>query len=138
MFLLLLSSCNDTVYRSSVPSYPVYLRLNILAEYPHFVTTNTTSYLTFTKQRYPMEALGYGGLLIYIGMDGVYHAYDMACPVCLKRDFPVEVDGIYARCPLCEEAYDVSYGLGVPTRGKSKEALRQYNATFDGTYLTIR
>ena len=139
LLLVLAVSCDEnTVYKSSVPSFPVYLQLNIAAEYPHFVPTNTSAYLTFTTPRYPTDALGYGGILIYIGLDAAYHAYDMACPVCLKRDQPVEVDGIYARCPLCGEEYDLSYGLAVPTHGISHEALRQYTVTADPTHLTVR
>lgn len=136
--LLLLGSCEDTVYRSSVPAYPVYLRLNIIAEYPHFVVTNTNACLTFTKPRYPTDAIGYGGILIYVGMDAAYHAFDMACPVCLRRDQPVEVDGFYARCPVCGEEYDLSFGLAVPTHGISREALRTLSVSFDNTYLTVR
>ncbi len=136
--ILFASGCEDTIYRSSVPSYPVSLRLNITAEYPHFVPTNTSAFLTFTQQRYPTDALGYAGILIYIGMDAAYHAYDMACPVCLRRDKPVEVNGLFARCPICTEEYDLSYGLAIPTHGISHEALRQYRVLLDNNYLTVR
>ncbi len=137
ILLLLLSSCEDTTYRSSVPSYPVGMKINILAEYPHLQSTATGEYITFTEPRYPTEAVGYAGLLIYVAMDAQYHAYDLACPHCLSREDGVTVDGFFAICPLCGEEYDLSFGLAVPTKGISKEALRQYTATYSNGYLTI-
>lgn len=135
--LLLLCSCEGTTYRSSVPSYPVGMRINILAEYPHFQPTATGEYLIFDQPRYPTEAVGYAGLLIYVAMDAQYHAYDLACPRCLDRQQGITVDGFFAVCPICEERYDLSYGLAVPTKGIATEALRQYNALYSNGYLTI-
>lgn len=133
----LLCACKDTTFRSSVPSYPVYLRLNLLADYAHFPNAPADQYLIFKEQRFPTDALGYAGLLLQRDMDGRFRAYDMACSRCLNREQTIEPDGIFAVCPLCGEAYDLSYGLAVPTKGKSKEALRQYTVRFDGTYLTV-
>ena len=41
-------------------------------------------------------------------------------------------------CPHCGEQYDVSYGLGLPTKGKSKWPLRAYKCFADGGHLIIR
>lgn len=113
------------------------MRINILAEYPHFQPSATGEYLVFLKPRYPTEAVGYAGILIFAAMDANYHAYDLACPHCLSREQGVEVDGFFAICPLCGEYYDLSYGLAVPTKGIASEALRQYNAVYGNGYLTI-
>lgn len=110
---------------------PVYMEINILAEYPHFVPTNTGAYLTFTQRRYSTEAVGYGGLLLYIGLDSQYHAFDMACPACLNPKKPIQPDGIYAVCPLCYEHYDISYGVGSPTKGIAREPLRHYSTSYN-------
>lgn len=137
--LVLLSSCQgETVMFSSIPSYPVYLEYNIVAEDPHFVPTNTGAYKTFTSQRYPKDALGFAGILIFIGLDAQYHAFDMGCPKCLRRQQPVEVNGIFAHCPVCQEDYDLSYGLATPTHNISIEALKKYNIIINNNTLIVR
>ena len=135
--LLVLTACRNNRL-NPVPSYPVYLDLDIQAEYPHFVPANGYQSMTFTKRRYEREYVGYGGVLVVVGLDGKYHAMDLCCPVCLHRDSVVQLDGIYAVCPICGEQYDISYGFGLPMRGKSKWALRPYNCNSGGGHLIIR
>lgn len=132
---MLLTACDEnTTYRSSVPAFPVRMELNILGEYPHFIPENPLQYLTFTKPRYEgVEYVGYAGLLVYTGLDRNYHAFDLACPHCLNRQQVLQPDGMYAICPVCEEQYDISYGLAVPTKGISNEALRKYTTRYDNT-----
>lgn len=134
---LLFPACGHTTFVSSVPSYPVHLELNIYAEYPHFVPSGGIQYLTFTHQRYPTDAVGYAGLLVYTAFDEQYHACDLCCPKCLQRDKPVEPDGLFARCPVCGEEYDISYGYGTPTKGISKERLRPYTTSFANGKLIV-
>ena len=130
--------CENTTFMSSVPSYPVQMVINILGEYPNFVAEGSINVLTFTSPRYPTEAVGYAGLLIYTAFDNQYHACDLCCPKCLKRSAPVEWDGgFYTHCPTCGEDYDLSYGLGIPTRGISNERLRPYTALYGNGRLTI-
>jgi nitrite reductase/ring-hydroxylating ferredoxin subunit len=63
-------------------------------------------------------------------MDNAYHAADLCCPNCVKREKPMLVDGLYAICPLCEEEFDLSYGYAIPTKGKTKEAMKKYNTSY--------
>jgi len=126
-----------TTFVSSVPSYPVHMELNILAEYPNFVPSGGIQALTFTERRYATEAIGYAGLLVYTAFDEQYHACDLCCPHCLKRDKPVEVDGMFAHCPTCGEDYDISYGYATPSRGISKERLRPYYTSYSGGKLLV-
>lgn len=126
-----------TTFVSSVPSYPVHLELNILAEYPNFVPAGDIKALSFTSQRYPTEAVGYAGILVYTAFDEHYHACDLCCPKCLKRDVPIEVDGMFAHCPECGEDYDISYGYGTPSKGISTERLRPYTANYSNGKLII-
>ncbi len=130
-------SCEETVYRSSVPTYPVEMRLNIAGEYVHFVPDNTGQYLTFTKPRFPNEAIGFAGILVCTGYDRAYYAYDLACPGCLSQSKHLEVDGMFAVCPVCTEAYEFYNGLGNPTKGIVRENLRRYQTTISGNYLHI-
>ncbi len=133
----LLTSCDDTVYRSSVPTYPVEMRLNIAGEYVHFVPDNPGNYLTFDKPRFPNEGVGFAGILVCTGFDRVYYAYDLACPGCLSQSKHLEVDGMFAVCPICHEHYEFYNGIGNPTKGVVRENLRRYQTTLSGNYLHI-
>ncbi len=135
--LFLTPSCEDTVYRSSVPTYPVEMRLNIAGEYVHFVPDNPGVILTFTKPRFPNEAVGFAGLLICTGLDRQYYAYDLACPKCLSQKQPLEVDGMFATCPRCGEQFEYLGGIGIPQKGIVHEYLRKYQTTISGNYLHI-
>lgn len=123
---LLLSACEKVNYRSSVPNVPVNYTLYITTEFPHFIVDNGFQALTVTSSKYERESVGYAGLLIWTAMDGHYHAADLCCPNCLKRNKPVEVDGLFAICPLCDEHFDLSYGYAFPTKGKTDESLKKY------------
>lgn len=132
MLVLLLLGCENTTFVSSVPSYPVGMELNILGEFPHFTPSGGIDCMSFTTPRFPTEAVGYAGILVYTAFDNQYHACDLCCPHCVKRNAPVEWDGgFYMHCPTCGEDYDISYGLGTPTRGISNERLRPYHATYN-------
>lgn len=133
---LMLSCRNEQL--NPVPSFPVYMDLNIEAEFPHFVVDNGFQTMTFLKRRFEAEYIGYSGVLVIVGMDGAYHACDLCCPYCQVRERPVEIDGIYAVCPNCGEAYDLSYGLAVPTKGISRHELRRYKCLYSGGHLIIR
>ena len=130
---LLLGACEDVNKKSSVPHVPVNYTLYITREYPHFVLANGFQTLTITSSKYERESVGYAGLLIWVSMDNHYHAADLCCPNCLKRNLPVEVDGQFAVCPNCNEHFDLSYGYAMPTKGQTKEPLRKYQALLDAT-----
>ena len=123
---------------SSITGYPVYLDINIAAEYPHFVPANTMQYMTFTTGKLITDRIGYGGILVVTGFDEKYYAFDLACPVECQRDVRVEIDGLYAICPKCGEKYDnIFYGIGNPIDGISHEALRRYTCYYSNGILHI-
>ena len=124
--LFMLLSCENTNNMNPVSYVPVNYTLNITQEYPHFVVDNGYNVMTITKTRFDREYIGYAGLVVWIGMDGQYHAADLCCPHCLLKHKPVEVDGFYAICPKCEEHYDLSYGYANPTKGMTKFGLKKY------------
>lgn len=139
LFLLLgfcLIGCEDRI--NDVPSYPVYMDLDMVAMYPHFVPDNGFQTMVFTQKRYEHELIGFAGVLVWIGMDGHYYAADLCCPYCVNREQPVEPDGIFAVCPECGEAYDLSYGLANPTRGTAKHPLRRFGTRLSGSILQLR
>ena len=129
----LLLGCEDFNNQNPVPYVPVSYTLKITEEYPHFMIDNGYQTMTITKPRYNYEYIGYCGLLIWIGMDGHYHAADMCCPNCVNKTKPVKVDGLYAVCPTCGEEFDLSYGYAFPTKGITKYPLRQYQAIYNNS-----
>ena len=131
--LFMLLSCENTNNMNPVSYVPVNYTLNITQEYPHFVVDNGYNVMTITKTRFDREYIGYAGLVIWIGMDGQYHAADLCCPHCLLKHKPVEVDGFYAICPECEEHYDLSYGYANPTKGMTKFGLKMYRTILNNS-----
>ena len=137
LICVMLSACNGNTYYSSVPSLPVQFVYNVLAEDPSFVTANTSAYKIIKERRYETDYIGFAGLLLFVGMDMNYHAFDLACPHCLSVKNTLEVDGIFAVCPICGEKYDLSYGYATPTVGITTEPLRKYRCNWNGTTLTV-
>jgi nitrite reductase/ring-hydroxylating ferredoxin subunit len=133
ILLCSLLGCENFNNQNPVPYVPVNYTLKITEEHPHFMIDNGYQTMTITRTKFEREYLGYAGLLIWIGMDGNYHAADMCCPNCVNKTKPVEVDGLYAVCPICGEAFDLSYGYAFPTKGITKYPLRQYQAIYNNS-----
>ena len=146
LFLLAFCACDThTTYRSSVPSYPVNIRINTYeGTYVHFKPEYSYTYMIVDKDGYHFngqtmprketDRFGYAGVVVYIDGFGTYSAYDMAC----SQDEPVEVDGMLATCPLCGEEYDLGTGYATPQKGISDEALRRYDLIVSNGVITIR
>lgn len=130
LLLLVLTSCEDINWQSSVPYMPVNYTLYITSKHPHFVVENGFQTMSITEKQFPNEYLGYAGILVWVGMDNQYYAADLCCPHCLKRNKPLQVDGLYAVCPICSEQFDISYGICNPTQGVTKEPLRRYHTSY--------
>ncbi len=138
--ILLLASCNPQG-SSSVPSYPVQITIDTrIGQYVSFVPANMNDYVLVTKAGvlyhdvlYPRDMAmyyGYAGVVININMNQSYSAFDLCCPVCVDRTKPIEVDGGFAVCPTCGEAYELMNGIGTPSKGISREALRRYSVRY--------
>ncbi|MBR1630338.1 MAG: hypothetical protein IJ680_00615 [Paludibacteraceae bacterium] len=142
LVLATLCACNDN-YVSSIPDTSVYLNLNIMLDSDYFTFYNAPgSYLTFTLENSAARPvtwrLGYGGLLLVHTLAGEFHAFDMACPKEAKRTVCVTVeDAMFATCASCGERYDLSSGIGNPTRRIGTENLRPYRTRVSGNYLTV-
>lgn len=151
LFALLLSSCEGTTWRSSVPPAEVNLSINTqTGAFVHFKPENTGSYLTVTEQGYYLngqhiqgpnerDRWGYGGVIIYVNAWNQYDAYDLACPDCCTRGLRVrcECTGGTAVCPTCGEEYNLYDGTAFPQKG-SKEALLRLKVIPSGDILVIR
>lgn len=129
------AGCDDTYY-SSVPDYYVNLQLNLTSTYPTF-RNNPYKYLVFEKRINVTDGVGYGGILVFCGVES-YYAYDLSCPHEHKQTILVRPNDIgQAVCDSCKTVYDVSYGFGNPVSGPSKEALKRYKANLSGDILYI-
>ena len=150
VLITLLTSCEDTTFRSSVPTYPVRVVIDTrIGEFVHFQPTSLGSHVVVNKDGYflddrwvnavsAMDAWGYGGILVYISSMG-YDAYDLACPYCASRGLcrTCLVDGANAVCPECGEEYDLMSGLANPRQGIAHETLRRMNLINSDGRITV-
>jgi nitrite reductase/ring-hydroxylating ferredoxin subunit len=133
---LLFVNCNDNVI-SSIPDFPVYLELNLTTTYPTF-KNSYLKFLLFKQGVFVTDRIGYGGILVYTGFDGSYYAFDMACPYEAKQNIRVYPNNAgQAVCEGCGSVFDIGYGIGAPSKGLAKEALKRYKATLSGDVLLI-
>ena len=133
----LFCGCENDIYRSSIPDVSVHLELNLVSQYPLFANS-VNEYLLFTEPRYATDRIGFGGVIVYTTFEGKYSAFDLACPVEAKRDTRVEPDGSgMLTCNSCGEVYDITFGLGYPTKGVSREPLKMYKTSLYGNKLLI-
>ena len=133
---LFLISCDDT-YISSIPDYPVYLELNLITTYPIFRNSTNRS-LTFITPITAVERTGYGGILVYSGFDGAYYAFDMSCPYEHLSTVRVYPNGVgQAVCEKCGSVYDIGFGIGNPSSGKSREVLKKYKTIYSVDILIV-
>jgi nitrite reductase/ring-hydroxylating ferredoxin subunit len=143
LFGLFFSACENTSNRSSIPSAPVNIRLN-LQHYLHLSAPFASEYFTEPNQSIGVFYVGFGGVLISTFIDSnsgnvQYAAYDMACPYEVDRSTRVYPDqtGVYAVCETCGSKFDLSMGLGMLVQGPAKEHLRRFNVSREGFFLRV-
>lgn len=130
------AGCNDNVI-SSIPDFPVYLDLNLTSTYSTF-RNSTNKFMLFEKPVIATDRIGYGGILVYTGLDKEYYAFDMSCPYEAKQNIRVYPNDLgQAICEGCGSVFDIGYGIGNPSSGKAKETLKRYKAIFNGDILII-
>lgn len=132
-----IASCDDS-YQSSIPIYPVNLQLSLTSTYPNFNSPN--QFEVFEKPKIVTDRIGFGGIIVYIGLDNNYYAFDMACPYEAKRNILVYPDSTglaQVKCKTCGSVYDVSFGIGNPIAGPSKELLKRYRVSNQGDFLYV-
>ena len=148
LMLTLCVSCEGS-FQSSVPTASVRVIIDReLGPFVLFQETAWTDYVIVDSEGFHYHGelvlplgtnmFGYAGVIVYVSLNG-YDAWDLACPYCagLGRKVPCDIDGIYAVCPHCGEAYDLGGGSGTPRNGISKERLRQYHVTPSGSKLIV-
>ena len=138
---VLLMGCEGN-YVSSIPDYPVFLDIDLrLAPYNTTLKNNNNSYVLFEKPRMGKELtdrIGYGGIIVYVNFEGEYCAFDLSCPHEALQSVKVKPNGLgQLVCDSCNSVYDISFGVGHPIEGPSKEGLKRYKTSLQGDLLRV-
>ena len=135
---VVLCGCEGIGTKSSIPRMPVNITIDTRqGEFVHFTPEALNTFVTVDADGYhynghdiPLPftgAFGCGGVVVYVNMLGGYNAYDLACPSCFLEESTIHsctVNAPFAECAHCGEVYDISGGVGVPTKGIGHECLR--------------
>lgn len=136
LLLLLFTQCETNINPiSPIPNAPVSYTLNVLRDAPELMTPGNS--IEITEPNKHGQYIGYGGLLICYGLDGVYYAFDLCCPHEHQREIRVKADMIFATCPECGSQFDMGFGTGFCNKGESKYPLKRYTVTLVGDYLRV-
>lgn len=132
MLAAVLAGCHH-IDNDRLPPAPVNLVFNTVADWDLYGTPGALSSRRFIKTNelripanYPYTALnqtGFGGILICGDIYGAPVAYDLACPVEMKKDIRVRVDSEInkAVCDRCGSVYDIFTNYGAPVSGSAAE-----------------
>ncbi|MCQ2328637.1 MAG: hypothetical protein MJZ59_04765 [Paludibacteraceae bacterium] len=139
---VILTACEDANIQSPVPQAAVYLDIDIERQYPNFrpPTCQSLSFPRYGSVVYERDRLGYGGVVVWIDIEGHYCAADMCCPKCLNPHKPIEVpdNGSLAICPTCGEEFTLITQYGMPTKGICKDILRPFGVYQSSSIVHIR
>ena len=138
LLIIILSGCDDN-YVSSIPNYPVNLKLDLTsADYSKF-KYSAGQYHIFAKPIIATDMIGFGGVLVTTGFDENYYAFDLACPYEAEHNIKVKPNDLLGqvKCETCGTVYDISYGIGNPIKGPSKEVLKRYKTILQGDWLSV-
>ncbi|MDR1499376.1 MAG: (2Fe-2S)-binding protein [Tannerellaceae bacterium] len=142
VFVAIIAASCDKPFISSIPSYPVYLELDL--DFEDSALIPLLSYRIYTPQNInqAVEKTGFGGVLVFHGNAAMnaYYAFDVACPHEASRSVAVTVDDdhLYATCPACHTRYDLTSGAANPVDGPGHEQLKPYRVSLVGHLLYVR
>lgn len=142
LLAIILTACNDANIHNPVPQASVYLDIDIEREYNWFIppTCQSLSFPRYSSIVHERDRLGYGGVVVWIDIEGHYCAADMCCPKCLNPRDPIEVldNGSLAICPICGEEFTLITQYGMPTKGICKDILRPFGVYKGISIIQIR
>jgi len=107
-------SCEDEF--SQFPEVPVAFTINLAYN----------NDLQFPGNSVYFAGVGYGGIIVTCYTEGVYYAFDAACPYEISPDCLLETEGLIATCPCCGSKYTLFYS-GSPIEGPTSAPLKEYN-----------
>ncbi|MCP9610848.1 hypothetical protein [Coprobacter tertius] len=137
LFCLIFSSCDKNDY-NRIPTTPVHISIDA-ARWNIYGVHAFPDHRNFIKsQQVPTgfqysvsSSTGFGGVLLLSNYEGQPLAFDLSCPVESRANVRIEVDvdKLYAKCPVCGSTYEIFNGSGSPLSGearKRKYFLRKY------------
>ncbi|MDR0756578.1 MAG: (2Fe-2S)-binding protein [Tannerella sp.] len=137
LLCMLMAACGEL--ENPIPNYPVHLELD-LTTYRDRTLRDVPSSRAYTVKdiNINIERVGFGGVLVVHATDGLFYAFDLACPHEANRNTLIEADEniLNAICPKCGTKYDIAFGSGAPN-GVSKNYLKRYTIVEAGTRLTV-
>lgn len=140
MFLpFLLLSC-DNSYDSSIPYFPVCLKLDFRVS-PYTTLKNSVNQFLIIDKKSNLNTtgpIGFSGVLVYTDFDGKYCAFDLCCPYEAQRDIKITPnENGEAVCQKCGSVFSIAYGIGNPVSGPAKQPLKRYKTFVQGDMLYI-
>ena len=115
--------------QSQIPVVPVSISLN----------PNSTEYIHLnTVSGWETITGGYRGIIVYRKSVNEFTAFERACPYDWSANtsrLTVDASGTTATCPTCKSKFILLDGT--PFEGPSRYPLKQYQTSYDGTYLYI-
>ncbi len=122
----------------------VYVNFNISLNDPQFSDLTAPGNYIFVDAQtnnIGQGAAGYAGngIIVYHALEGEFLAFDRTCPhdyVTSGKAIRVDVDGIYAICPLCGTTYALP-SFGTPASGPGRYPLKNYRTGFTPPYVRV-
>lgn len=131
-------SCENDDQRR-IPDVPVYLELDLNGKYSTF--RNVYDTVVYQSSVTVKDYIGFGGILVNIGFDGNYYAYDLACPYEVNPSIRIYPDesGMKAICRNCGSEFEIWNGTGMVSKAPSKWNLKRYQTrVLDGVLHVTR
>jgi nitrite reductase/ring-hydroxylating ferredoxin subunit len=134
--LSVLAACEEP--ENPIPNYPVYLELDLTFEDKELRKVPGSKVYTVRNINPNTERAGFGGVLVVHASDGLFYAFDLACPYEANNSILVEADEntLNAVCPKCGTKYDIAFGSGAPN-GVGRNYLKKYTVVNSGSHLTV-
>lgn len=124
-----------------IPAVPVRIEFPTVGDWHSYGVAGALDSRRFIKsERQPSgfpysdaSATGFGGVLLVCGFDNSPLAYDLSCPVEMKRDIriAIDTDKSTAFCHKCGSTYDI-FRTGAPLSGPAADngyALTRYRVS---------
>jgi len=111
---------------------PEFFDLNAIGN--HVLVNSSTNNLGYKASGYDNN-----GIIVYRAQVDEFIALDRTCPhnyVLDGTSIAVNVDGIYAECPLCNSTYALP-SYGTPASGPSRYPLKMYRTSFTGQFVHV-
>lgn len=138
LFLFVLVGCERDEQRR-IPDAPVYLELDLTGRYSTFRNPYDTVVYDHNTPKTVKDYIGFGGILVNVGYDGKYYAYDLACPYEVDPSIRVYPDenGMKVICRSCGSEFEIWNGTGMVSKTPSKWNLKRYQAIVRNNILFI-